>query len=272
MKAITADNYIVRPFLTHKTQEVDYVFLGGSNPSQLSIDVAKVTPTVRPWVWNVGNEQKNLDGLYARPLYASVLHTFYGVHTGRISSSSLDLKFNPVNKNLYVINIAQQAFGETVRAGSFQISSPLVTTKLYDDGYGRIVSTANPSKVVGNIFYGAGVAIVEATSGSVISVNGMTLTTGSALEVTFDASHTIYEHQVLCTMDPGEFNYSLNPSIRRDGTAAILDKFASGTLTPYMTTVGLYTDVGELVALGKFPRPIKRVVNSQQTVVVRLDI
>jgi hypothetical protein len=33
----------------------------------------------------------------------------------------------------------------------------------------------------------------------------------------------------------------------------------------------MYTNLGELVAVAKFPRPIKRAVESQQTVIVRFD-
>lgn len=273
-KTITPENYLIRPFLTHKTQELNYVFLSGSNPEQITIDLAQIPPAVRPWVWDEATEFQNPDGLYARTLYASILHLFY--QSGSATGSTTDLKFNPSGSDFYVVNIAQQAFGEGIRPGSFRMLAPVSTASLYDDGNGRIVSTDATTKVVGNLFYGVGIAVIQAATGSVtgslVSANGLYLTTGSQVEIEFDASHTIYEHQVLCTIEPGEFNYSNNPSVRRSGTRDTLDLFVSGTLAPYMTTVGLYSDLGELVALAKFPRPLKRVVDSQQTVILRLDI
>lgn len=115
------------------------------------------------------------------------------------------------------------------------------------------------SKYFGNLFVGS------------LRIDGMVLSDGDQLTIVFDSSHTIYEHMVMCTMEPGEYNYSMNPSIRRDGVRTTLDAFASGTLTPYLTTVGLFSTNGELVAVAKFPKPIKRATESQQTVIIRFD-
>lgn len=273
-KTITPDNYLVRPFLTHKSQDFTYVFLGGSNPEQISIDLAQIPPSVRSWGWDPNVEYRNPDGLFASTLYASLQHVFYQYPS--TTGSITDLRFSPKRSTLYVVNIAQRAFGEEVRPGSFRLVTATSTSSLYDDGQGRIVSTDRPTQVVGNIFYGTGIAVIQAATGSatasLVSSHGLFLTTSSVVDVEFEATHTIYEHQVLCTIDPGEFNYSMNPSVRRSGTRTTLDGFVSGTMTPYMTTVGLYSDRGELVALAKFPRALKRVVDSQQTVVVRFDI
>jgi hypothetical protein len=154
-----------------------------------------------------------------------------------------------------VISIAQQAYGEGIRPGSFSVGN------LLDDGKGNIVASGSATRV-GHIFYGLGVVAIKPAA----------LSFASEVEVTFDATHTIYEHQVMCTMEEGEFNFSTNPSMRDKTAPRRLDLFASGALSPYMTTVGLYTDGMELVAIGKFPRPIKRVSESQQTVIIRFDV
>jgi hypothetical protein len=137
--------------------------------------------------------------------------------------------------------------------------------------------TQGSGSAIGRILYGLGLAVINKfDSGSVISMAGINLDSGSILDIQYRATQTIYERQIICTMEPGEFNYTINPSIYTSGSAVsgsgkLIDSIASGTLTPYMTTVGLYNSLGELVAIGKFPRPIKRASESQQTIVIRFD-
>lgn len=130
---------------------------------------------------------------------------------------------------------------------------------------------------IGRILYSLGLAVVSKfDSGSTFSMAGINLHSGSVLEIEYRASQTIYEHQIICTMEPNEFNYTINPSIYKSGSAVtgsgkLLDNMASGSLTPYITSLGLYNSQGELMAVGKFPHPIKRASESQQTIVIRFD-
>ena len=41
---------------------------------------------------------------------------------------------------------------------------------------------------------------------------------------------------------------------------------------PYVTTVGLYNDKGELLVIGKLGKPIKLTTNAQNAIVVRFDV
>lgn len=278
MKAITPDSYLVRPFVTHKTQNYTYTFLSGSNPEQISIDVASVPPALLSGIPSGGTGPINPSGIYAYELYHSVLHLFY-------SSASVwngvNKNFLPTGSSFYVISFAQPSYGEGIFSGSLTISSPSSTGSLVDYN-GWITTAGNTSSVVGNIFYTLGIAVIQkdtsAFSSSIVSQNGIYLTTGSQVFIEFDATKTIYEHQVICTIEPSEFNYSSNPSLvlfpssSVTGSIKILDQFASGTLTPYMTTVGLYNDAKELLAIAKFPRAIKRSTLTQQSIIVRLDM
>lgn len=279
MKPIGGDNYTVRPFKTHKTQIYQYTYLGGANPSQLTVDYARVPPSSSGWAWYNDSEAKNSSGIYQRALYSSLEHLFYRPEAIWNSGPTLNKVFS-LRDDVYVISVAQQSFGETIQRTSFSIEAPATSTgSIIDNGLGQLVASTNTGSVIGNIFYDLGIAVVARDTSSFsslgVSHNGMALTTGSLVEVTFNSTQTIYEHQVVCTMDQGEFGFSLNPSMQStgslDGAFKPIDKFASGTLTPYMTTVGLYTALGELVAVAKFPNPIKRAVESQQSFVVRFD-
>jgi len=266
MKAVSPENYVIRPFKTHKSQTYSYAFLGGSNPNVIQIDIASEPPA--SWTWN-STDQTNADGLYKRNLYATVQSTFY--RSDRYWKNSA---FYPTGSEFYVISVAQPAYGEELRPNSVILESPSTTATLQDDGRGQIVNSANTSSVIGNIFYSLGIIILQQSTGSAtIAQDGIYLTTGSQIEVSFDATHTIYEHQIICTMEQNEFNYSTNPSMQKTGSGGgrLFNDVLSGSLSPYMTHVGGYNDLGELLVIGKFPRPIKRVAESQQSIIIRFD-
>lgn len=294
MKAITPDNYLVRPFRTNKTWNFDYTFLGGGNSSSVRIDLASAPSST--WLFSGSSGYQNVDGIYSQQLYKSVQHTFYtGSRTEQTGSRYIPVtprnkKYYPTGSNFYVVNIEQQTFGEKVRPGTFLLTSPSSTASISDDGYGRLISSLNTSSVIGNIFYTVGVAIIKqdtgSYSGSLVTDRGLYLTTGSVVNVQYGGLHTIYEHQVMCTVQPGELNFTTNPTMKLNtlsGTfsggstftqqtgSVASDLVLSGTLDPYFTTLGLYNDVGEMVAVAKLPRAIRRITNTEQTVIVRFD-
>jgi hypothetical protein len=74
-----------------------------------------------------------------------------------------------------------------------------------------------------------------------------------------------------------DFNYSNNPTYVYDGTDGI---HARGTILnadfvndprTYITTVGLYNDGNELVAVAKLSRPALKTFDSELTIKIRLD-
>jgi hypothetical protein len=294
MKVITPDNYLIRPFRTNKSWTFDYSYLSGSNPSEVRIDLASEPPV--DWrSFTTGTEGQNADGIYTRPLYASVQHMFYTGSRHVVTGSrykplgARDKKFYPTGSQFYVINVEQKTFGEGIRPGSFEVSAGNSTASIVDDGLGRLVSTTDTSTVIGNIFYGLGVAVVKQDTGSysssLVTDRGLYLGTGSVVTVQYAGIHTIYEHNIICTVEPGELNFSTNPTIRNPSKSGSFsasvyipttgstasDLVFSGSLQPYFTTLGLYNDRGEMLAVAKFPRAIRRVTNTQQSVIVRLD-
>jgi hypothetical protein len=73
-----------------------------------------------------------------------------------------------------------------------------------------------------------------------------------------------------------EFNYSNNPSFVSDGT----DGKQAGTIRfnqfftnpqSYITTVGLYNDSNELVAVAKLSQPVMKSFDNESLIKVRLD-
>lgn len=270
LKPISADSYQVHPFVTHKLQHYEYTYLGNDNPDGVYIDLAVKPPSVSNWGFDPDVEIKNPDGVYQRTLYPSVQHLLYD--SASLWNSGVTRQF-PSGSQFYVIHAAQSTYGEGLQPGSFRVSESTTDSIISDDGDGNLKESVS-GNIIGNVFYGMGVAVIQYSSGSSVNPSGIYLQEGSQVDITFRATQTIYEHNVMCSIEPGELGYSINPSMEKkdlDGNR-VFDAFASGSLVPYMSTVGLYNDKKELVAVAKFPRPIKRAVDSQQTFIIRWDV
>jgi hypothetical protein len=110
-------------------------------------------------------------------------------------------------------------------------------------------------------------------------IDGLALDEGDEVQIEYNSTVTIYEHQVICTLEPGEFNWTTNPTLMNtgsfsssvSGSGRLVDYYFSGSLNPYFTTVGLYNSFDELIAVAKTAIPIKRTPEVSQTVIVRFD-
>jgi len=90
-----------------------------------------------------------------------------------------------------------------------------------------------------------------------------------------ESSRTIYEVEVFCTVEEGEFNMTMNPTIRpnRDMNSQTILPFATHSeFSPYITTIGLYNEDGELLIVGKLGQPIKKPLHGDITFCVRWDM
>jgi hypothetical protein len=68
-----------------------------------------------------------------------------------------------------------------------------------------------------------------------------------------------------------EFNYSENPSFISGSTGEVLySQFINNPQT-YITTVGLYNDNNELLAVAKLSRPLSKDFTSEALIRVKLD-
>lgn len=169
------------------------------------------------------------------------------------------------NDTIGVVSIPSKLFGEYIKPGTLSITSPLNT--FTDDGEGGLLKS---STKVGDIIYQHGLAIV--TTSSVSELNE--LITGSNVTCSFESTMTIYESQYKCTLLENEFNYSLNPSIIVSGSdsGTPLDFTTGSYFEPYITTVGLYNNAKELVAVGKLAQPLQSSDVTDTTILVNLDM
>lgn len=148
------------------------------------------------------------------------------------------------------------------------------------------------TNVAGNVFYRNGQLVVASPITKYSRLGGF-LTSTSNWSVSYRGVHRIYENEVLVRVPAGQFNYTLNPTATyRPGTAqatndcntttngaqsnngpgdVYLDMFVSGTVGPYITTIGLYNDKAELIAIGKLANPVTKLDDVDMNFIVRWD-
>ena len=165
------------------------------------------------------------------------------------------------NSNLYIGNKGEIANYFTGSLSQINIYDEALTNTQILNHY----SSSNGSPYVGNIFYESGlVTITHPQYHSALNIT----------DLQFQGSHLIYENEYKCTIEEHEFNYTLNPSARRNKNtnSQTLANFAiSSSFKPYVTTVGLYNEAGELLVVGKLGQPTRMSDETDTTIVIRWD-
>ncbi len=126
--------------------------------------------------------------------------------------------------------------------------------------------TTNP--VAGNVFYNHGIITLTNPfkEGEQETVDNFNLRFSGSVDVT--------SHNYRCVVENDTFNMTLNPTARKGYslTNQYVQSFVTGSeFTPYITTIGLYNQMKELIAIGKLAQPVKSPQDFDITFVVQFD-
>jgi len=218
-------------------------------------------------------------------------------------------RFFPTSSNaiIGVISIPNYLFGDYIQPNSFILQTE--SGSYTDDGEGNIISgseivgnilyphgiitltgneriyssasnNAYPGSLYSSSIYGVNVYGSDIPANSVINYwtsSLINVITSSNVICSFSSSYTIYETQYKCTIRENEFNSTLNPS-------AILGNYNTGSLSgilsdnvtgsyfdPYITTIGLYDEQQNLLAIGKLAQPLPSSPTTDTTILINLD-
>jgi hypothetical protein len=116
------------------------------------------------------------------------------------------------------------------------------------------VNVANPSRL-----FSTGSGTIGLTTGSVTS------------SFSLNSNETITSDFVFCRARNAEFNYTENPSFISGSTGAVLYDLFVNSPTTYITTVGMYNDSNELLAVAKLSKPLKKDFTKEALIRVKLD-
>jgi hypothetical protein len=178
------------------------------------------------------------------------------------------------NEQIAVISIPSKIYGEYITPNSFILQYPTLNSTITDDGQGNLnisSSAGGFNGYIGNIIYTHGMAIL--TDNTLPDILGYTLddyVTENNVTCSFSSSMTIYETQYKCTIRESEFNATLNPSAR-DSEGNLKDNVTGSFFSPYVTTVGLYDELQNLLAVGKLAQPLPTSDTTDTTILINLD-
>ena len=284
IKEIPKSDIITRPIKVYKEwilDENDVFPIFGESPNNTLIDV---------------NADEKSHGIVKKVIYESIKSQFYrnSATASLITEVGLRQSYTSTNeRNLdnefVIIPIPQIYYGEGVKVGSVRLEDEQ-SGKIYtDDGYSNLIDSG--SNVAGNIFYDRGLVILtrDVVSGSVLS----------QYTLDFRSTKTIYENEILLSVLESEFNVSQNPtavdydadgkfgkiklhSIQSNVNPNVFSGFGEydysssldttgSYLAPYVTTIGLYDDDLNMVAVAKLPQPIKSMPDYPLNFIVRFD-
>ena len=134
---------------------------------------------------------------------------------------------------------------------------------------------------VGNIFYKTGVVTVvdprpkykNALLGKQGNFDYVGLDYGFTGK--FKSKATFFEHEIICKIRKNEFNFTQNPSIKQNrdsDVSKIEDYVTSSFFNPYVTTIGLYNDTHELIAIAKLANPTAKRDDVDMNFIIRFDV
>ena len=141
------------------------------------------------------------------------------------------------------------------------------------------------TNVIGNSFYRNGQFVISSPMPIYHTGSGAF---GGAFSLDYRGTHTIYENEVLLRVDKDHFNVAMNPTANfKNATVGdpcdtdkatgllpgefIKGMFVSGTALPYITTIGLYNDEAQMLAVAKLAQPIQKRDDVDMNFVVRWD-
>jgi hypothetical protein len=295
LKEIQKSDVIVRPLKVYKEwtlDENDISPIFAENPAGTLIDLD---------IDEVSN------GFNKKVVYASIKSQFYNNPSNasvltevgrRISYASTNERI--LEDDIAVFSIPQVYYGEGIKPGTVVLEDEQLGRTYTDDGYSNL---KYGNQIKGNIFYDRGLVVVakDIVSGSVLS----------QFTLNFRSTKTIYENEIFISVLENEFNFSQNPSavnetdgvvntyivqrpgsIRPDdlvsksfynaGTKIINNEFnyyedyvsadpTGSFLAPMITTIGLYDNELNMVAVAKLPQPIKSTPDYPVNFIIRFD-
>lgn len=223
-----------------------------------------------------------------------------GRYADYFSTTLTFTKYFPISASaeIGVLSIPTGLFGNYITPGTFRWTAD--SGSIYDDGEGNLIYDAQ-NRICGNIFYQHGIAVITSDTDPLNdgydfadyggAVYGLTdpiiarnFITSSNVTCSFSSSFTIYETQYKCTSRENEFNFTLNSSITSGSTQVsssagifftpgqnVYD-FATGSyFAPYVTTVGLYDNDQNLLAVGKLAQPLPLSPTTDTTILINID-
>ena len=240
----------------------------------------------------------------SRVVYGQYRNLVYGTETTNFSFDGGSTTSNAI----YVINVSRARYKESLLPGSLNLTltgtsgsefftddsgTTNLTRFIGENRYYNIISGSNgayytsgvPTTYYGLFFPDLNIVVLNAnaltgsdspafsySTGSTTSYNHLKLfsaMTGSG-NFQLKSSETISARYFFTRVKNGEYNYTTNPSII-DSNGNLLYTTLINNPQTYVTTVGMYNDNNELLAVAKLSKPLVKDFTKEALIRVKLD-
>lgn len=216
--------------------------------------------------------------------------TVYGQYrTLLLGDEDTNFLFNGVEstKGVYFINVNRSRYKEKLKAGSISLTvdgkvltddSNTATTVSFSDA-GRVYNMVSGSTVYGRFYPDAGVVALSGTAlgGNVdptVTNTDNTVNTKKLFQYItsfiLSSEETITSNYVFVRTRNSEFNYTSNPSAIT-GSGELRHSLMINNPQTYITTVGLYNDNNDLLAVAKLSSPLLKDFTKENLLRIKLD-
>lgn len=173
--------------------------------------------------------------------------------------------FQLISGSAGTVNTSKQSDGYTIDSGSYGWLLPDIGTILINP---RALAAPTASGGIGFTYSGS----ASGSGAPIISPMGSLYQAISAsANFQLNSQETVTANYIFIRAKSSEFNYSENPSFISGSTGEILYNSFINNPQTYITTVGLYNDTNELLAVAKLSRPLPKDFTSEALIRVKLD-
>jgi surface protein len=212
-----------------------------------------------------------------------------------LQTSLIESNVRHIEDEVIMISIPRSITGTGIKPGSFTVETPVLDeSDLYVDlgyiltGYfiefldgldiseGVLTDSTEGSLIirtslgdyvrVGDINYLHGIIVI--THPSLVAAYKIS---GNKPFLNFKSTKEIHTHNTHCTVMSEELNYTLNPTTIVSGSVGtVKQNYLIDEFNPYITTVGLYNQSNELLAVGKLSQPVPKSDQTDMVFVVKV--
>ena len=292
--SIVTSSYYLNVFDTAATSSlqfsVQYGHLEGSGSSDINSGVADITPTrvtygqYRSLIYNDENSSFIFGGTTSKDFFAlNIARSRFkeaikpGSLSLRISGSANSITLtddsvvsgsiaNFIGSNRYYTLIS----GSGGTAAPISLAGTVGTYGLLFPDLGTII--LNPSALAASSGNGGIGMSINTTNGQSGNPNLFNLFTNikSGSLFTLQSQETVSSRYFFTRVKNSEFNYTTNPSVINESGSLLYDTLIDNPQT-YISTVGMYNDNNELLAVAKLSRPLIKDFTKEALIRIKLD-
>ena len=196
-------------------------------------------------------------------LNASITNTLLGVYDSPFTASARIDNKDTLKIGGYSTNSSNlQGLLDEVRIFNKALNASQISALNNRTEGGTVLQT----QYVGNVYTKQGIIVFSSPD---YRVNDMLKTPFTA---SYRSTVTINELSAVAKLDAGDFNMSTNITLTKDDDSTYYPFVSGSTFAPYITTIGLYNNFGEVFAIEKLAQQFKKRNDVDMNFLIRLDL